>query len=192
MNNLFFNLSHPLLHNLNEGKTIKLGFKILFWLIGAASLLFALYSVYHFFDVKMYKSISFDENMRPKEGINSWAFVFLIATVFAHWIIFQICWFRASTINQTADSRFVVSAIFSIFIRAVGEIVSTYLVVIGFVTGLIALFSDVRNSMLLMDADLGVASIVVGPIIGFLIIAIFYFIAERISALTEIAVNTKK
>ncbi len=178
MNNLFFNLSHPLLEKLNEGRTIKLGFKIFFWLIGTASLLFALYSVYQFFDMEMYK-------------IDVWAYLLLVATLFAHWIIFQICWFRASTIHATQDSRFVVSAIFSIFLRAIGEIIATYLVVIGFITGFIALFSDLNSSSLIPN-DFGVASILAGPIVGFLVISVFYFFAERISALPEIAVNIKK
>jgi hypothetical protein len=38
----------------------------------------------------------------------------------------------------------------------------------------------------------GPIAIILGPVVGFLIISFFYFIAERLSALPEIAANTKK
>tara|TARA_B110000046_G_C12981925_1_gene393740 strand:+ start:447 stop:569 length:123 start_codon:yes stop_codon:yes gene_type:complete len=36
----------------------------------------------------------------------------------------------------------------------------------------------------------GPIAIIAGPIVDFLVIAVFYFIAKRLSALSEIAANT--
>jgi uncharacterized YccA/Bax inhibitor family protein len=102
-------------------------------------------------------------------------------------MVFQICWFRATTIKETPDSRFVVSAIFSIFIRTIGEIIATICTVIGVIGGLIAIFSELGRMI-----PGGPIAIILGPVVGFLIISFFYFIAERLSALPEIAANTKK
>ncbi len=166
MDNVFFNFSHPLLRKLNDGATIKLGFKIFFWVMAGLNLLFGLYSLYN--------SIA--------HGFVFGVFLMGIGLLFASWICFQICLFRANTISEVPDSKYVVSAIFAIFLRATGEIFATYLVV-GGVTATLA--PGAFN-------EFGALSIVLGPVIGFLVISFFYFLAERLSALPEIAVNTKK
>ena len=168
--NIFFNLCHPILKRLKDGKVIKLGFSIFFYIFGVAAILGGL-----IFGAKPFEYI-----------VDIWTIIMFLATAFTGWMVFQICWYRAKSIKHVPDSEFVVSAIFAIFIRTIGEIFATVIVVVGFTSGLVALFSDTRG----VASEFGVAAIVAGPVIGFLVIAVFYFIAERLSALPAIAVNT--
>lgn len=170
--NIFFNLCHPILDKLSDGKTLKLGFRIYFYVFGVLAMLAGLFAGFQLLDA----------------DINLWTIILFLAFSFTGWMIFQICWYRAKSIKNVPDSEYVVSAIFSIFIRSIGEIAATIFVVVGFVSGLVALLSDVRNEI----AEAGPVAMVVGPIAGFLVIALFYFIAERLSALPAIAVNTSK
>jgi hypothetical protein len=170
-NNIFFNLCHPILSKLSDGHMIKLGFRFFLGLFAVLSLLGGIYFGYQPLDI----------------AVNIWSILFFLSSTFTGWMVFQICWFRAGTIKETPDSRFVVSAIFSVFIRTIGEITATICTVIGVMGGLIALFSDFGRMI-----PGGPIAIIAGPVVGFLIISFFYFIAERLSALPEIAVNTKK
>ena len=170
-NNIFFNLCHPILSKLSDGHMVKLGFRFFLGLFAVLSLLGGLYYGYQPLDVV----------------VNIWSILFFLSSAFTGWMVFQICWFRSGTIKETPDSRFVVSAIFSVFIRTIGEIAATICIVIGVMGGLIALFSDFGKM-----TPGGPIAIIAGPVVGFLIISLFYFIAERLSALPEIAVNTKK
>lgn len=167
--NIFFNLCHPILERLKDGGVLKTGFSIFFYILGGAAILGGIILGADPFSVI----------------VNIWSILYFLTAAFTGWMVFQICWFRAKSIKSVPDSEFVVSAIFSIFIRSVGEIIATVFVIVGFVTGLIALFSDGPAA-----GEGGVAAIVAGPVIGFLVIAVFYFIAERLSALPAIAVNT--
>jgi hypothetical protein len=167
MDNVFFNFSHPLLRKLNDGATIKLGFKIFFWVMAGLNLLFGLYS--------FYQGVS--------NGFHFGVFIASLGLLFASWISFQICLFRATSVSQVPDSRYVVSAIFAILLRGIGEIMATYFTVAGVTAALIP--AGGYN-------EFGFLSLVLGPVVGFLAITFFYFLAERLSALPEIAVNTKK
>lgn len=168
--NIFFNLCHPILDKLKDGKVLKLGFAIFFYIFGVAALLIGLIRGVDVFESE----------------VNIWTIILFLSLTFTGWMVFQICWYRAKSIKAVPNSDFVVSAIFAIFIRTMGEIIATVLVVNGFLTGLLALFTDAG-----LAGEFGVAAIVAGPILGFLIIALFYFIAERLSALPAIAVNTR-
>lgn len=170
-NNIFFNLCHPILSKLSDGHMIKLGFRLFLGLFAVASLLGGLFFGYQPLDA----------------AVDIWSILFFLSSAFTGWMVFQICWFRATTIKETPDSRFVVSAIFSIFIRTIGEIIATICTVIGVMGGLIAIFSEFGRMI-----PGGPIAIILGPVVGFLIISFFYFIAERLSALPEIAANTKK
>lgn len=151
---------------------IKLGFRIFLGLFAVLGLLGGLYLGYQPFNNSM-------------DGF--WSFIFFLSSAFTGWMIFQICWYRAGTVKDTPDSRFVVSAIFSVFIRTIGEIFAAIFVVLGVTGGLVAIFSEVGRLI-----PGGPIAIVAGPVVGFLIISFFYFVAERLSALPEIAVNTSK
>lgn len=170
-NNIFFNLCHPILSKLSDGHMIKLGFRFFLGLFAVVSLLGGLYLGFQPLDA----------------AVDIWSILFFLSSAFTGWIVFQICWFRAGTIKDTPDSRFVVSAIFSVFIRTIGEITATICTVIGVMGGLIAIFSDFGRMI-----PGGPIAIIAGPVVGFLIISFFYFIAERLSALPAIAANTQK
>ena len=170
--NVFFNFCHPFLDKLSDGKILKHGFSIFFYIIGVLFFLASALFGYQFLDI----------------DVNIWSVILFVSFVFTGWILFQICWYRARSVKSVPDSQFVVSAIFSIFIRSLGEMAATVFTVTGFVAGLVPLLSDQRGAI----ADAGPVAIVVGPIIGFLVITLFYFIAERLSVLPQIAVNTDK
>ncbi len=170
-NNIFFNLCHPILSKLSDGHMIKLGFRFFLGLFAVVSLLGGLYLGFQPLDA----------------AVDIWSILFFLSSAFTGWIVFQICWFRAGTIKDTPDSKFVVSAIFSVFIRTIGEITATICTVIGVMGGLIAIFSDFGRMI-----PGGPIAIIAGPVVGFLIISFFYFIAERLSALPASAANTQK
>jgi len=191
MENVFFNLSHPILKKLDEGQWMKIGFTLLHRIIAVAFIAIGVYAAYQFFDHSAWKTITYDSDYRPVEGFSLWAVLFLLVTLFACWISFQIAWFRAARIMTIPSSRYVVSAIFSSFIRMIGEVIAALVFITATSAGIFSLFSDNLRG-LLPTAEIGVAGIVIGPVFGFLIIAFTYFIAERIAALPEIAVNTSK
>ena len=163
MNNMFFNWCHPFLNKLSEGATIKLGFRIFLYILGVLALLGGLANLYG-----------------ALTNFMADYFFFSIGMLFASWIALQVCWFRAQSIANVPNSKYVVSAIFAIFLRANGEIWATYLAVGGVTGALIKGFPG------------GPLAIVIGPVVGFVVITLFYFFAERLGALPEIAVNTKK
>tara|TARA_B110000285_G_scaffold15442_1_gene15219 strand:+ start:369 stop:980 length:612 start_codon:yes stop_codon:yes gene_type:complete len=187
--NVFFNFCHPIIKKLDEGQWIKLGFTFLHRVIAVSFLLIGLYALYNFFDAEGWKSFSYDENFRPVEGFNFGSVLFLFVSLFACWIAFQIAWFRATRIMEIANSRYVVNAIFSSFVRMIGEVMASIVVITATSAGVFSLFSDNLNGIIPVT-EIGVAGIIAGPVLGFLIIAVSYFLAERISATPEIAVNT--
>jgi hypothetical protein len=186
MNNIFFNFSHPLLEKLNEGKTIKFGFQLFFWVLSALSLLAALYILYMFFN---------NMGSLPSAKAKFAGFLYTLSMVFALWISFQIFIFRAKSIGLLHNSSFVVTPIVSIFFRTFGEVLATIIFTAGVVAGLSSLIAGSEFSGLPgaeAFTQYGVGAIIAAPIFAFVVISFFYLIAEGISCLPDIAVSTKR
>jgi hypothetical protein len=186
MNNIFFNFSHPLLEKLNEGKTIKFGFQLFFWVLAVLSLLAALYVLYMFFNYM---------GALPTAKAKIAGFLYTLSMVFALWISFQIFLFRAKTIADLHNSSYVVTPIVSIFFRTFGEVMACIIFTAGVVAGLSSLIAGSEFAGLPgagAFAQYGVGAIIAAPIMAFMFISFFYLIAEGISCLPEIAVSTKR
>lgn len=119
---------------------------------------------------------------------------------FVCWIGFQIWWDRKDKIHLSSseDDEFVATPAFSHFIQTLGEWVGTFVGVMGFIFGLLSL---VHGSMLgyelssefsMSFAYMGMGSIIISPVYGYIIIIGTRFIAEQVRVLVAIANNTKK
>lgn len=184
MDNLFFNFSIPFIKKLDDGKTIKLVFKIFFWVLGCLCLLGGLASFILFFT-----------NLGDLGGgAIVGGFLVTLGLVFAMWISFQILFYRAKSIDKISTGSFVVSQIVSIYFKVVGEILAVMITSVGVTTGLASLFAG-RELARVAGAgsfvDMGVSAIITAPIFAFLIITLFYLLSETILCLPAIAKNSK-
>jgi hypothetical protein len=117
----------------------------------------------------------------------------------AAWLSFQLWQKRrliVANISPEGD-EFVVTAVFSHFIKTLGEWLGTWIGFVGFfVTLFTLLFLEKGNGMNeflgLNFLKGGLAFLIILPIYGFLIIVITRFLSEQIKAIVSIVNNTKK
>ena len=127
------------------------------------------------------------------------AFIFSwIVITFASWIGFQLWWYRKSGVKRIESSDFIATPIVSDLIQTFGEWLGTFIGIVGAGVGLIvSIFlwssTDQLSGILgLGFLDYAPLLILVCPIIGFLILISFRFIAEQIRIWAAIANNTRE
>ena len=117
---------------------------------------------------------------------------------FACWIGFQLWWYRKSSIKKIETADFIATPVVSEFFQTFGEWLGTLIGIIGAGVGIIAtIFLNNSADYVFQESGIGFLSyspliIFAGPVVGFLIIIIFRFIAEQIRILASIANNTKE
>ena len=143
-----------------------------------------------------------------------------IVIAFASWVCFQLWWDRKNKVTETSveNSEFVVTPVFAHFIQTFGEWIGTWIGIVGF---FVALLDILGSDAVYLTAAIGVpfivpcsdavyltaaigvpfivpfiqsgiASIILIPIYGFLIVVGSRFLAEMCRVLASIANNTKK
>ncbi len=123
--------------------------------------------------------------------------VFLIGIGF---IVFNVLWLRADdTMKLPRAKDYSVTPIVVIAIKASGEIIASLSILFGialslttFVAGSSSVMSSIPFTFPLPGAGSPVLSLISGIVSGFLALAVFYFIAETVGAVVDIARNTKK
>ncbi|MGC8893125.1 MAG: hypothetical protein ACP5J6_10895 [Candidatus Saccharicenans sp.] len=113
---------------------------------------------------------------------------------------FQLWWDRAEKVAdlQIEGKEFIATPVFSHFIQTFGEWLGTWIGIVGFALALFGtLFLGGRGRYLARSMNVpfigtGIFSIILMPVIGFLIIVGFRFFAEQVRALASIANNTKR
>lgn len=119
----------------------------------------------------------------------------------------QVCFFRAATINRLGESPFTVMPVISILLRAFGEVYAVALTTLGFGGCLFIWFSGTNPMNLLgsigsflpqpqllggngMFLD-GVEFLVTMALVAFGFLVLFYFLAELVVVLADIARNVR-
>lgn len=121
-----------------------------------------------------------------------------IVIAFACWIGFQLWWDRRKKVAILASSEFIATPVFSEILQTIGEWLGTLVGIIGAGVGLIASIVLGRDASYLFGAiglgflNLGIATVIIGPVIGFFIIMIFRFFAEQLKLFASLVNNTKE
>ncbi len=187
-----FLLLKPVLTLISQGKFFTKVFTWLLRLIACLILIGLLFGSYRLwyplsfgFDVKIFFSNLFLQILFA-------AFVY---------IVINIIWYRSvdiDTLPQSAD--YVVIPVCVIFLKMIGEIMAVFYV-LGGLAACIAIWIAGAVPMAIPGiASIaggggfagGLTAIILGPILGFLLLGLFYFIAEQISVFVDIARNTRR
>lgn len=193
LNTQFLLFLKPFLQTIDNGSFFRKVFGILYVLIAVLNVLLPIYLLFKMIDAGLFKS-------EGKVVISMLIIWFVIALL--GWFGFQLWWDRRQKVNQVTYSgaEFVATPVVAHFIQTIGEYYGIVTAVLGFVMGVVSLlFGNAYANNYEMDDvfydlpyfyEAGWLMIFTGPVVGFLIIVFFRFIAETIKALSAIANNT--
>ncbi len=193
---IVLNFFKPVLDALDDGKIIRLVISFILQFFGVLSLIGGVYIL-----VEILK-VSFE---LPTEGTIGGLIlsIIFIAAVLA---VVQIYFYRAKNIRDLGESQFTVIPIFSILLRCLGEVYATIGVAIG-VGGCIFIWlsgSEIEELFELLgkffplppfEAEAtflgGLIFLVYSALLSFVVILLFYFLAESTIVLVDIAKNIR-
>jgi hypothetical protein len=186
----FFSVK-PFLNNIDNGKLFRKPFSWLYVFLGILSFILPFKFLFdgienNIFDYPFKFSVVF--------------ILDFVIILFSSWFWFQIWWDRKSRVVSTSreGDEFVATPILSHFIQTLGESVGTSIIILGF---LIPLFTEIilgeesnylESIINIQYISFGFKSVIISPILGFLIILVSRFLAEQFRALSSIANNTYK
>jgi hypothetical protein len=189
---MVLNFFKPVLDALNDGKVIRSSIALFLQILGVLSIVGGVYLL-----IEILKA-SFD---LPTEGTIGGLLlsIILIAAVLA---VAQIFFYRSTNVRDLGESQFTVIPIFSILFRCFGEIYATLGVAIG-VGGCIFIWFSKYNPLYLLGLIGhffpsfspegtflgGLLFLVYFALLSFVIIVVFYFLAESTVVLVDIAKN---
>jgi hypothetical protein len=192
MSPIFF--FRPVLDKLNDGKVIRTGVALALRVLGTLCLLGGLYLL-----IDVLKT-SFSLSTEGTVGGVLFA-ILLLAAILA---VVQILFFRATDIKSLGVSPFTVIPIFSILFRAVGEIYATFAVAVGIGGCLFAWLSGLNPLLIMGGAGgffpsvpggntflTGLLFLVALAVAAFVSLLVFYFLAESVVVLVDIASNIR-
>jgi len=190
MQNKFFTFIAPYLSSIDDGKFFRKPLSWLYSLIALVNLV-----------VPFFVLVVFGRYFFRGGAIYFLGSVLVWLTIGgACWIGFQIWWNRKEKINLSSSTGddFIATPAFAHFIQTLGEWIGTLIGFLGFMFGIFSIialgdlidyFSDFLGVGFI---NMGMFSVIIAPVYGFLIIIITRFLAEQIRALVTIANNTKK
>jgi hypothetical protein len=192
MDNKFFTFIKPYLSFIDKGDFFRKPFSWLYIAFAVLNLILPFYILYTAIDNNI-----FDTFYTPAKFIIVFILVWIVIA-FASWVCFQLWWDRKNKVTETSveNSEFVVTPVFAHFIQTFGEWIGTWIGIVGFFVALLAILGS--DAVYLTAAigvpfiQSGIASIILIPIYGFLIVVGSRFLAEMCRALASIANNTKK
>ena len=130
--------------------------------------------------------------------------IFQLFFVIAVYMVVHTIFIRAEDISELPDTDYTVIPIVSISLKLCGEIYACFSIVVAIAGGILIWFIGgnafyfIRKSSLFMpgfgygsDFLGGLMFIVGGWLVAFLVLVIFYFFAETVVVITDIAKNTK-
>jgi hypothetical protein len=192
---MVLNFFKPVLDALNDGKVIRSSIALFLQILGVLSIVGGVYLL-----IEILKA-SYD---LPTEGTIGGLLlsIILIAAVLA---VAQIFFYRSTNVRDLGESQFTVIPIFSILFRCFGEIYATLGVAIG-VGGCIFIWFSKYNPLYLLGLIGhffpsfspegtflgGLLFLVYFALLSFVIIVVFYFLAESTVVLVDIAKNIRQ
>jgi hypothetical protein len=181
----FFTFAKPYLDFIGKGTL----FSIIYTIMAVVNLLLPFVIIYKVIDSGFFRSI-------PARFVIAFIFsLFVIA--FACWIGFQLWWDRKSKVKTFEGSEFIVTPMVSELLQTFGEWLGTLIGIIGAGVGLITAIILGEEAEYLFDAigidfiPSGFIAVIAGPVIGFLVVILFRFVAEQLRILVALANNTK-
>lgn len=189
MNSKFLEFYKPFLEYIDSGKFFRTPFGWLYAALAGFNMLVPLVILY----------VAIDNRLFSMGAAFFFAFVILwVVIAGASWLGFQIWWNRRQVLaTQTSpDSDFVATPVYAHFLQTCGEWSGSWIAIVGAGAGLV-------SGIFLRDGGLdymlpipflsagGFVSVVLMPIVGFLIIIVTRVAAEQVRALVAIAINTK-
>lgn len=190
MDNKFFTFIKPYLSFIDKGDFYRKPFS---WLYAALAIINLIVPIYVFYQAV--ENDIFDASAKfVLVSLLEW-----VVIAFASWLSFQLWWDRKSKVISTSNigDEFVATPVFSHLIQTIGEWLGTWIGIVGFsIALLITLFEDgyyfLGQLGLGFMTGFGFLSIIIMPVLGFLIIITTRFLAEQFRALSSIANNTRK
>ncbi len=190
MNSKFLEFYKPFLEYIDSGKFFRTPFGWLYAVLAGFNLLVPLVILY----------IAIDNHVFSAGGSFFFAFLILWAVIAgASWLGCQIWWNRRQALAALTshDSDFVATPVYAHFLQTSGEWCGSWIAIVGAGAGLV-------SGIFLRDGGVdyilpipffstgGFVSILIMPVVGFLIIVVTRVLAEQIRALVAIAINTKR
>ena len=186
--NKYLEFYKPFLEYIDSGNLFRTPFSWLYAVFAGLNLLFPVIVLYVAIDNRLFSmGASFFFGV----------ILLLVFIVAACWLGFQIWWNRRRVLlsHISNDAEFVATPVFCHFIQTFGEWLGSFMAIVGAGAGLITgIFMGGRNMSYLFPIPFlggGFISVLLMPILGFLIIVLSRFIAEQWRALAAIANNTK-
>jgi hypothetical protein len=186
MNNKFTQFIAPVLNTVDDGDFFRKPMSWLYFLMAIINLLIPLFVLYRGIDGGVFN------------GGAKWVFGFILIWLFlaaACWVGFQIWWDRKDKVTATSGEgdEFVSTPVFTHFLKTLGEWLGSFYAITGFGIALIGSIFLGGGSIPGLDMiGGGWINIIINPLVGYLIIVLFRFVAEQARALVQIANNTKK
>lgn len=192
MDNKFFTFIKPYLSFIDKGDFFRKPFSWLYIAFAVLNLILPFYILYTAIDNNIFDT--------PAAKFIIVFILVWIVIAFASWVCFQLWWDRKNKVTETSveNSEFVATPVFAHFIQTFGEWIGTWIGIVGFFVALLATIILGSDAVYLNAAigvpfiQSGIASIILMPIYGFLIVVGSRFLAEMCRALASIANNTKK
>lgn len=190
MNQKVLEFYKPFLAYIDSGKFFRTPFGWLYTVLAAFNLLVPLVILY----------IAIENRLFSMGGAFFFAFVILwVVIAAASWLGAQIWWNRRQMLAAmtATDSDFVATPVYAHFLQTAGEWCGSWIAIVGAGAGLV-------SGIFLRDGGLdymlpipflsagGFLSVLLMPVVGFLIIIVSRVIAEQVRALVAIAINTKQ
>ena len=192
MKNKFFTFITPYLNFIDRGDIFRKPFSWLYVLYAIINLLVPFITLFWAIEKNIFE-------YGDSKVLMTFFFIWIVIA-FASWVSFQLWWDRRIKVTQTTieGDEFLATPVFSHYVQTLGEWIGTWVGIVGTAVSLsVTIFMGDTGSYLMQDLDIpfveaGIASIILMPIYGFLIIVFGRFLAETFRALSSIANNTKK
>ena len=187
-----FLIMRPFLKMISDGKFFTKIFSWFLMILACLVLIGFLYSSY-----KLWYALSFGFDIN-RFFSNIFGEIILIALAV---IIMNILLIRAADIAALPRSKdYIIIPSFVIFLKMIGEITGVFYALMGVAAGIAiwiagAVPLSVPGFRLFFSGGGfagGLTAVIAGPLLGFLLLCLFYFIAEQVGVLMDIARNTKR
>jgi len=125
-------------------------------------------------------------------------FIFILmwlVIVFSCWVGALLWWDRRKKITKMGSSEFIAIPIFSDILQTTGEWLGTMIALISVGCGLLASLFLGKNADYFFSSAIGqfgILGVIIGPVIGYVIIISFRFLAEQLRLFAALANNTKE
>jgi len=187
-----FLLLKPVLSMISEGKFFT---KVFCWVLRALAALMLIGFIYGSYKLWYPLTYGFEAKI-------FFANIFLqIVFICLAYGIINILWYRSADIDALPQSTdYIVIPVCVIFIKMVGETLGLFYVLGGLAAGIgIWIVGSVPMGIPGLSIIAGgggfaggLTAIISGPILGFLLLGLFYLIAEQIGVFVDIARNTRR